>query len=157
MSALLMLWMTLTSYHPYHVGVTEIFVHPNKEVGVSCKLFVDDVQDAIFRESGQKVNLALKRIEDTKALNAYLQSKLQVKWGNKLLPLLMIGYEFEEEAVWCYFESQVSGKSRQIAICNRALYEQLPTQSHLIMLQYKDQKLRWKLTNPEACHTFELH
>ncbi|MEY4192733.1 MAG: hypothetical protein RJA00_964 [Bacteroidota bacterium] len=151
---MLMLSITLTSYHPYHVGVTEIFIHPNKEVGVSCKLFVDDVQDAIYRESGQKVNLALKRPEDTKALNAYLQPKLQVKWGSKPLPLLMIGYEFEEEAVWCYFESQIKGKSRQITLCNRALYEQMSTQSHFLMLQYNDQKLRWKLTNPEGCHTF---
>lgn len=153
---MLVLSMTLTSYHPYHVGVTEVFIHPNREVGVSCKLFVDDVQDAIYRESGQKVNLALKRPEDTKALNVYLQSKLQVKWGSKPMALVMIGYEFEEEAVWCYFESQTTGKSRQITLCNRALYEQFSAQSHLLMLQYKDQKLRWKLTNPEGCHTFEL-
>lgn len=152
-----MLSITLTSYHPYHVGVTEVSIHPNKEVGVSCKLFVDDVQDAIYRETGQKVNLVLKRPEDTKALNTYLQSKLHVTWGSNPLPLVMIGYEFEEEAVWCYFESQIKGKSHQITLCNRALYEQFSTQTHLLMLQHKDQKLRWKLTNPEGCHTFTFN
>ncbi|MFM6951659.1 MAG: DUF6702 family protein, partial [Bacteroidota bacterium] len=47
--------------HPYYVGVTEVNMDPkSKHIGLSCKLFVDDVQDVIFQQTGQKINLTVK-------------------------------------------------------------------------------------------------
>ncbi|MFM2425128.1 MAG: hypothetical protein RL747_672, partial [Bacteroidota bacterium] len=66
------LWLIM-AMHPYFVGVTEVKIDPkSKAVSVSCKLFVDDVQDAIFQQTRQKINLAAQRPEDKKPLSDYV-------------------------------------------------------------------------------------
>ena len=58
-------FVVITAMHPYFVGVTEIKIEPkSKHMSVSCKLFVDDVQEAIFQQTGQKINLSAKRPQD---------------------------------------------------------------------------------------------
>lgn len=143
--------------HPYFVGVTEIKIDPkSKHMGVSCKLFVDDVQDAIFQQTGQKINLAAKRPQDQLLLKNYLLSKLRIQWGNVNVSLVMLGYDIEEEGVWCYFESNIRGKAKSLVVCNRALFETLESQTHFLHLTHGTTKMHWKITNPEDCHTFDM-
>ena len=150
-------FVAITAMHPYFVGVTEIKIEPkSKLVSVSCKLFVDDVQEAIFQQTGQKINLSAKRPQDQVLLKNYLLSKLKIHWGNAHLPLTMLGYDIEEEGVWCYFESSIRGKAKSLVVCNRALYETLETQTHFLHVTYGTVKQHWKISNPEDCHTFGM-
>jgi hypothetical protein len=144
--------------HPYFVGVTEVKIDPkSKAVAVSCKLFVDDVQDAIFQQTRQKINLAAQRPEDKKPLSDYVLSRLKIYWGNAAVSLKMVGYQIEEEGVWCFFESTVQGKAKTVEICNRALYETLESQTHFLHFTFGSQTQHWKITNPESCHRFSIH
>ena len=149
--------VAITAMHPYYVGVTEVKIDPkSKHLEMSCKLFVDDVQDAIFRQTGQRINLTAKRSQDQALLRNYLLSKLKIQWGSNNLPLIMLGYDIEEEGVWCFFESSIRGKARELRICNRALYETLETQTHFLHITHGTVKMHWKITNPEDCHTFTI-
>lgn len=150
-------FVLITAMHPYFVGVTEVKIDPKtKAVAVSCKLFVDDVQDAIFQQTQQRINLATHRPADQKLLNDYMQGKMKLYWGSTPIALKMVGYDIEEEGVWCFFEAHVQGKAKQVEICNRALYETLEGQTHFLHFTYGTQTQHWKITNPEGCHRFGL-
>lgn len=156
-SLLALFFVLITAMHPYYVGVTEVNIDPKtKHIGLSCKLFVDDVQDVIFQQTGQKINLTVKSPQNLALLKNYLMSHVKVKWGNTDLPLLMLGYDIEEEGVWCYLETTFKGRSQSLTICNRALYETVETQTHFLHVTYGTVKQHWKITNPEACRTFKL-
>jgi hypothetical protein len=120
-------------------------------------LFVDDVQDAIFQQTRQKINLAAQRPEDKKPLSDYVLSRLKIYWGNAAVSLKMVGYQIEEEGVWCFFESTVQGKAKTVEICNRALYETLESQTHFLHFTFGSQTQHWKITNPKSCHRFSIH
>lgn len=160
----LIYWMVLSlcfavasAMHPYYVGVTEVKIDPkSKHVEMSCKLFVDDVQEAIFRSTGQKVNLSNKTAHDQLLLKNYVLSHVKVKWGNAYLNLTMLGYEIQEEGVWCYLESSVRGRAQNFTVFNRALYESVLTQTHFMHFTYGTQVQHWKITNPEEYHTFTV-
>jgi len=156
-SLLALVLALITAMHPYFVGVTEVNIDPkSRHIDVSCKLFVDDVQDVIFQQTGQKINLTVKSPQNLALLKNYLISHVKVKWGNNYLPLLMLGYDIEEEGVWCYLETTFKSRTQSITICNRALYETIETQTHFLHVNYGAVKQHWKITNPEACHTFTL-
>lgn len=156
-SLLALFFVLITAMHPYYVGVTEVNIDPKtKHIGLSCKLFVDDVQDVVFQQTGQKINLTVKSPQNLALLKNYLKSHVKVKWGNTDLPMLMLGYDIEEEGVWCFLETSFKGRAQSLTICNRALYETVETQTHFLHVNYGTVKQHWKITSPEACHTFEL-
>lgn len=151
----MLLGCVFSGMHPYYVGITEIDIHSKtKVVSLSCKLFTDDVQEAIFRQTGTKINLSTQRAQDKQALNNYILSKLKIHQGATPLTLKFVGYELEEEGVWCFYESQLKGKLKQLEVCNTALYESLGTQTHFLHVSLDGQTQHWKLSNPESCHVF---
>lgn len=152
---IMLVGLMFSGMHPYYVGITEIDIESKtKVVSLSCKLFTDDVQDAIFRQTGTKINLSAQRPQDKQALNNYILSKIKIIQGATPLTFKFIGYQLEEEGVWCFYESQLKGKLKQLEICNTALYESLATQTHFLHVSFEGQTQHWKLSNPESCHTF---
>lgn len=151
------IWATTTSLHPYYIGVTEIKVNDQTQsVEVGCKLNLDDFQQALHQQSNQKVNLIDHGVRNHELINVYLQERLKIKWGNNPLTLKLLGWDIEEEGVWCYFESKGQSKTKTLSICNRALFETLPSQTHFLHYSRGSKTQHWKITNPENCHTFDF-
>lgn len=152
MSRLLFLfWLNI--FHPFYVSVTEI-VH-NKNTGtvqVSVRVFFDDFEKALEAQYKKKVNIL--KPADRKALDiliaAYVNAHLKISANGKMLNLKYLGYEIEEDAAWCYFESADAGQIKQLSVKNDILFEQHASQSNMIHAIVNGQRKSAKLDNPQA-------
>ncbi len=96
------------STHPYYVSVTEIeYINANKEIGIACKIFADDFEQALKATYHTKIDLY--QTKDTsltgKQIAGYINKHLHLSAGGKPLSLHYLGFEIEGEAAWCYFSA----------------------------------------------------
>jgi hypothetical protein len=79
-----------------------------------------------------------------------------VKVAGKLQTLNFIGYEKEEEAVWCYLEIKNAEMPKLITVENTLLYDFLPAQMNMVHAEVKGKKQSSKVSNPEKDLVFEF-
>lgn len=140
------------SRHPMHLGVTEINHNQAKNTfEISHKLFYDDVEDAI--EKSYKVKLNLNTNKENSKTATYLQQYLDTNFvvfcnGTRQKPTY-VGYEYEEEAIWVYYEMQPSSPQGVLQITNRSLMNLYDDQNNFLHFQQGGQKqsLRYNFEN----------
>jgi hypothetical protein len=136
--------------HPFHVSVTEIRCDASqKAVSLSCKMFTDDLQDALFRLYHQQADLHKKEEKSNALLLKYISERVQIKVGSVSTSWRLLGYEIEEEAVWCYLEAELTDFSGQVQVKNTLLYDFLPDQTNLIHFFKDGHRTSHKLVNPQ--------
>ncbi|MBN8836258.1 MAG: hypothetical protein J0I09_03285 [Sphingobacteriia bacterium] len=148
----------LNVLHPFYVSVIDIN-HNAKErsVEVSIKVFSDDLETVLKKQGGTLIDLSKpgsKPIAD-KAINQYIQSKLQIQIDGKALSLNYIGYEIQEESVWCYFESPNINSVKKINVRCSLLYEWQQQQINIIHTKVNGMEKSFKLDNPNTQAGFE--
>lgn len=126
-----------------------------KSVNVSCKLFTDDLQDALYRIHKTPIDLSKQSDNQKKMLENYIKERFKLTVGGKAIPLSFIGYEIEEEAVWCFFEFNKIESFGKVIIANSLLYDFLPEQTNLIHCYYNQKRKSYKLDNPDKIAVFE--
>ncbi len=135
--------------HPFHVSVTEIRLDESQKlVNVSCKMFTDDLQDALVRLYQHRANLGTKQEKDAVFIGRYISERLQVTLANQPITWRLVGYEIEEEAVWCYLDAEPINLSGQVQVKNTLLYDFLPDQTNLIHFFKNGHRTSHKLVNP---------
>jgi hypothetical protein len=140
--------------HPFYLSVTEVSVKSKEKiVEVSCKIFIDDFQQALFNEQKKSVNLQTNNSVNKDIVSKYVQSRLAITIG-KPITLKFLGYEIEEDAVWCYFESQLTSNSKNIYIQNNILCNTLSGQANIVHCIYNKQRKSTKLNCPETKASF---
>lgn len=142
--------------HPFYVSVTEIKFNKNNTAAISCRLFTDDLQNALFKLYKVKTGLNKKDTSLNTVLQKYFKDRLLINTANKNLSLHCIGYEIEEEATWCYFEAN-GVNNNKISVTNSLLYDFLPEQSNLIHCYVNNERKSFKLVNPQAQAVFEFN
>lgn len=128
----------------------------NRSVNVSCKLFTDDLQDALYRINKVPIDLKVTNENQNKMLEKYIKERFKLTIGNKAIPLNFIGYEIEEEATWCYFEYSNIESFGKIVIINTLLYDFIPYQTNMIHCYYNTHRKSYKLDNPDKVAVFEF-
>jgi hypothetical protein len=140
-------------FHPFYVSVTEITQNPKtKTVQVSVRVFFDDFEKALDHKYKAKLNI-LKPVDRKKVdllIADYLQKHLQIKANQKALLLKYIGYEIEEDAAWCYFETEKLGTIKNFDIRNDILFDEHDSQSNMVHVTLNGQRKSTKLDNPKA-------
>jgi hypothetical protein len=142
-----------TFYHPFYVSVTEIEqVQKTKVVRVSSRIFFDDLEKAIDKKYKTSINIL--KPKDKKQVNdfiaGYVKDHLKIKADGVVLPLRFVGYEIEEEAAWCYFESDAIAPVKQFDIQNNILFEQHASQINMIHAIVNGKRQSTKLDNPSS-------
>ncbi|SMC90791.1 DUF6702 family protein [Pedobacter nyackensis] len=152
---LLLFWLNI--FHPFYVSVTEI-VH-NKNTGtvqVSVRIFFDDFEKALEKKYKTKVNIL--KPTDRKQVDAlialYIKDHLKISTNAKALDLKYQGYEIEEDAAWCYFESSKVAAVKQLDVKNDILFEQHSSQSNMIHVIVDGKRKSTKLDNPKSEASF---
>lgn len=142
--------------HPFYVSVTEIRSDAAKSsFQVSCRMFTDDLQDALYRQYGFKAELARPQGADAdKQLAKYIQERLQIKVNGQQVDLRWVGYEIEEEATWCYWEATQFPGTGTLEVQNRLLYDYLSGQTNLIHVYKNGVRNSIKLDNPDFWASF---
>lgn len=145
------LCLTAFSFHPYYMSVTEFEYKPaEKEVQVACKIFTDDLEEALKKEYKRKVdvlNTATKK-ENEQLLNNYLQQHLRLKLDGKAAALKMIGFEQEGEAVWVYLVSSNTAAFKSAVVFNDLLYSYREDQLNIIHFKNKGERKSYRFSFP---------
>ncbi|RXK86443.1 DUF6702 family protein [Filimonas effusa] len=139
--------------HPFYVAVTEMnYNATEKNMEISCKLFIDDFEKALATQYKTKVDLShpKDKAQTDKMIFSYLQQHLLIKADNKPLSLQYIGYEKEGEAAWCYLQSSQLPQPRTLSINANMLYELFETQMHIIHATISNKRQSAKITAPQS-------
>lgn len=153
----LLIW--LHSFHPFYVSVTEIEQNQQtKTVQVSVRIFYDDFEKAL--EKQYKTRVDILKPADRKKIDLliadYITSHLKIKANKIPLGLKYIGYEIEEEAAWCYFETEKQPAIQSFSVMNNLLFEQHNTQINMIHAIVNGKRKSSKLNNPANLVTFQF-
>ncbi|MCW3070392.1 MAG: Uncharacterized protein JWO44_282 [Bacteroidetes bacterium] len=156
------LFLAVTAFKPVHrfyLSLTEVRIDSKKQtLDVSCKLFTDDLEDALLKKYGKKVDLSTsaknKEVQDL--VNKYINENFKVNVGGKLQTLAFVGFETETDATWCYLESAPFISKGKVSIMNTLLYDYLPEQSNMINCYWDDVEKSAKLANPEKMTEFDF-
>ncbi|MBX2924126.1 MAG: hypothetical protein KF746_18140 [Chitinophagaceae bacterium] len=145
--------------HPYYVSVTEIeYIQTNKEIGIACKIFADDFEQALKEMYHTKIDLY--NTKDTaltgKQIAGYISKHLQLLADGKPVPLQYLGFEIEGEAAWCYFSSANIAPFQQIQVFNDLLYEYKKEQVNLMHVKVNSNRKSGRLTSPDNRLSFDF-
>jgi hypothetical protein len=117
--------------HPFYVSVTE-FNHNQKEsvLEISCKLFADDFESTL--KTQYKTVIDISNPKDTRLVDKlaydYLQKHLVLKLNSRPAITQFVGFEKENEAVWCYLQVSNVTQLKKLEITNSLMYEMYDTQ-----------------------------
>lgn len=148
---LLLFWLNV--FHPFYVSVTEIVYNKNPgTVQVSVRIFFDDFEKALEKRNKTEVNILkpVNKKEVDAMIAAYIKDHLKVSVNDKNLDLKFQGYEIEEDAAWCYFETSQVGGIKHLHIKNDLLFEQHSSQSNMIHAIVDGKRKSTKLDNPKS-------
>jgi HSP20 family molecular chaperone IbpA len=153
--SLLLIFLHL--FHPFYVSVTEIEQNQkHKTVQVSVRIFFDDFEKALDKKYKVKVNIL--NPTDRKQLDllmaGYIKEHLKINANGKNLELKYQGYEIEEDAAWCYFETAEVASVKELKVKNDILFEQHAAQSNMIHAIVNGLRKSTKLDNPKSQATF---
>lgn len=145
--------------HPFYVSVFTISQEKNaNNLEVSCRIFFDDLEDALQKEYQQPFNLVKPQDkEQTERLMAqYLEKNLRVQVNGKAQPLRYLGYSIEEDAAWCFLEAENVGVIKQLELLNSVLYASHEKQSNILHITIGGQRKSTKLDNPKTKASFDF-
>lgn len=151
------LWLTAFSLHPYYMSVTEIEYKPaEKEIQVACKIFTDDLEDALKKEFAKKVDVVnpAQKKENEQLLQRYVQKHLKLQLDNKAVTLEFLGFEEEGEAIWIYLLAKNTTAFKSAVVFNDVLYSYRNEQLNIIHFKNKGERKSYRLNYPDNQVTF---
>jgi len=144
--------------HKYYFSLSEIKVDTKKKsLSVSCKLFTDDLESALFKINKKKIDLSISLNDKSvqMLLHKYIVDRFKISITNQPIKLSFVGFEIEDDVTWCYLESIVNSKSsKSVKITNTLLYDYLPEQTNLIQFQWNETRKSEKINSPNKEVTF---
>ena len=155
--SMLRLFLFLSSaVHPYYVSVTEIEYIPQKrELGVACKFFIDDIEEAIRDAGAGKTDLIKgDKARNSRLLEDYLKNHLGLTADGKKIDLTFIGYELDQEAIWCFMEAGSINAFNRLNVRGDMLFELRKDQINLFHATVNGIRKSHRLTLPDR--TFSL-
>ena len=130
--------------HPIHVTVTNIdFNSKQKAFNISTKLFLDDFQGVIFKNSNVELNLGKPNaiLNADEYIKDYINDNIMITVNNNKLSakkLKFIKKEITEGAIWLYYSYQLSGKIESIQVDNNLLNDYYSDMTNLVILKYNE-------------------
>lgn len=162
MANILVRWFITTAifFHPFFVSVVQIDQNTKeKSLEVSVRIFAEDLE-ATLKKFGNNTKLDLQHPTDKaavdKLVNAYLQTKLQLKVDGKPVTMHYIGYEQRLESIWVYLEVENVTSLKKLDVNCNLLYEFEQKQSNIIHVKAAAGDKSYKLDNPKASTSFEF-
>lgn len=144
--------------HPFYVSVSTIeHNEQNKTLEISCRIFYDDLENALKKEGFAKDDILhpKNKLSLEKGIAAYLEKNFKIKIDNSPIPVRYIGYQIEEDAAWCFMEVTNVAHIKQISVLNSILYQQHPSQTNIIHVTVKGDRKSTKLALPKTTVTFQ--
>ena len=102
-------FILIANLHAFHVSVSEVY-HNSKtqSLEISMKIFIDDLELAIQSQGTPQFKLGQNNEVETNnsILKDYITDRFKIEINSNPLELEMVGYEVDDNAVLCYFETK---------------------------------------------------
>lgn len=151
------LWLSAFLYHPYYMSVTEAeYKAAEKEIQISSKIFIDDLEYALEQEYKTKVEIlkATDQKRNELLLTSFFQRHLKFTVDGKPMKVELIGFEREGEAIWTYLIIKNVSKLKSVAVFSDLLYAYREDQINIIHFKHKNQRKSHRLKLPDKQVTF---
>lgn len=145
-------FILISNFHPFHVSVCEVYHNPKtNSLEISMKIFIDDLELAVQNQGNEEFRLVDSN-DNHAHLKNYITEQFKIKIDSKAVTLEMVGYEFDDDAILCYFECKKINKIQEIEIYNGVITEVYDDQINLTHFQYHDEmkSLRASKDNPSG-------
>lgn len=145
--------------HPFYISVTEI-IHNDKEknLEVSCKIFVDDMESTLKQNYKTSVDLSNEKqqVQNDKFISDYISKHLVLNADGKASQLNYIGFEKEGESVYCYFEIANIASLKKMDITNSLLQDFTDKQINIMHITVNGKRKSYKLDYPKKQASFNF-
>jgi len=149
MKILLVCLLSLISFHPLHVTVTEIeFDEKEKRLEIMMRVFADDLETTLRKHFNQPELDIIKPAGMTvdQMMTEYLKSHFKISLEGKPQTVKYLGHEIEGEAFIFYIEVSNVKKLKTIAVANDVLMEIHNDQSNLVHVTVREVVRSLRLT-----------
>jgi hypothetical protein len=142
--------------HPFFVGVIEVEYLPAENgLGIACKIFSDDLENTLKKQTGQQVDIIKGAKDRNKALlETYFSKHLHIRADGKAVPLNMLGYENDQEATLVFLEAKNTGRPAKLEIETDLLYDYEKRQTNLVHYIVDGKRNSHRLNYPETTARF---
>lgn len=145
--------------HPIHVSIVNMDLSENK-LKFSVKLFTDDFQKIINLKyhTDYVFDKHTKMNEVEKEVSRYISEHLKLSVGNMLEDdYKLINMTFNDEAVWLFFELEMSRNvNQELNIRNTLMTDLYDDQTNLFILNHKGKDKAYRYNNSDIDYTFVL-
>ena len=142
-------FILISNLHPFHVSVCEVYHNPKTQsLEISMKIFIDDLELGIQKQGNAEFKLVDSNDRDINraTLKNYITDRFKIKTNSKSVDLELVGYEFDNDTILCYFEGKKIKKINAIEIENALLTEVYDDQINLSHFQYNGEMKSIKAT-----------
>ena len=139
--------------HPFHVSVCEIeYDEETKALQITQKIFLDDLEKGLREYSGEVFDITEKASEYkvNQLLEAYYPEKMQILVNGKARQFRYLGFEIEEDAMWCYLEIEKVRNLKSLDVTNTILFETFEDQSTILHIMKSGKIRSFRLSNHEV-------
>ena len=144
--------------HPLYIAVTEINHNAkDKILEISCKMFTTDLEAALEKMSGSKVDLSVAagKAASDKLIETYVERHLRLKVDGRPVALHFVGSEKENDGTWSYFQVNDVSSVKKIEAVDELLYDSFNQQINIMHVTVGGQRKSTRLDYPEANAVFE--
>ena len=147
----LVLFILFTSLvaHKFYVGMFQLnYVAQKKELQITTRFFIDDVNDALEKKYHKRTFIADEKEskEDQVFLEKYLAEKFKIKINNQSKAYSYLSKEVENNVLICYFKIKDIPKINSLEVENSILTELYPEQQNIIQFNNNGKKSSLLLT-----------
>lgn len=141
----------IMGFHPFYMAVVEAeYKTSTKELGVSCKVFPDDLEEALPKMNGKKIDMRNgDKKEINKILSDYFSKHLKANINGKVMPLHYLGYENDKEACFVFFNLTGISTLKKLGIYCDVMYEYKEEQANIIHLIVDGKRKSFKASAPQ--------
>lgn len=137
------------STHKFYVAVFQMdYVAKKKVLQVTSRIFIDDLEAALFKKYGKKFYLGESReLDDTNDyLKKYFSENVKVSVNGKSIPLTFLGKETEDDIILCYYTLPAKNVVKKISVKNTTLLESFKDQQNIIHININNNRKSLLLT-----------
>ena len=146
------------SNHAMYISVVEIEKAVDNNNGlIRVKVFTNDLEDAIFNFSQQRIDLSGGNCKpSTKLINDYFAAHLDIKIGDEFIKLSFSSCEENDISSWLNFDFTSQENWKTVEVKADYLMELFPTQSNIVNISNEGEKRMFRLTkdNPKKTILF---
>lgn len=136
--------------HKFYVAVFNMeYVPAKKVVQVTSRVFIDDLDAALYKRYNKKLMLATvkEHADADRYIEDYFTEKMQVKVNGVASRVKYLGRETEDDVLICYYTFPAETAIRSIEVGNTVLFELFEDQQNIIHTNINRNKKSLLLTN----------